>query len=60
MGDPAKERDNEHEDEREDEYDLSPEDEAELMRRCDDAEAHPERLIPHAEAMRRLRAKPAA
>jgi hypothetical protein len=52
MGEPADERDDEH--------DLSPEDEEELMRRCDEAEEHPEKLIPHAEAMRRLRAKPAA
>lgn len=42
MGAPADERNDEHDDE----YDLSPEDEEELMRRCDEAEAHPERLIP--------------
>jgi hypothetical protein len=45
MGEPADERD-EHEDERDDEYDVSLEDEEELMRRCDEAEKHPERLVP--------------
>lgn len=49
MAEPANERDEEHA--RGDEYDLSPEDEEELMRRCDEAEAHPERLIPFDEVV---------
>lgn len=49
MAEPANERDEEHE--RGDEYDLSPEDEEELMRRCDEADAHPERLIPFDEVV---------
>ena len=52
MGEPA-----ENHDEHEDDFDLSPEDEAELLRRLGEDDEHPEDAIPHDEVMRRLRAK---